>query len=290
MAKNIGVLIIAALFLIPLVTAAFPTHYDDYVNDFSAMFNANETANLRVMLNQVRVDTTAEVVVSTMVDCTLDYDTYATNLATNWGIGKSDKDNGLLILYCQNVKKLVVKTGYGLEGILPDSKIGRMLDDYYVPLRDSGQLNEGIISVTTQLVQVLEDNKAEIISGQTSGASSSKNIVITIIIVIFVALIIFAVYFRMLIGQNKTKKKGKNYGTFINIFSLLLLVIGAITGLIAFYIIGFILLIIIRIIGRNPASPFFVPVGRFGGGGIGGGSFGGGGFGGGGFGGGGASR
>ena len=73
-----------------------------------------------------------------------------------------------MILYSVSAKKIWVSTGYGLEGILPDSKIGGLLDDYYVPLRDSNKTIEGIISVTEQLVQVIEDNKAEVISGQAT--------------------------------------------------------------------------------------------------------------------------
>jgi uncharacterized protein len=280
--------IILLCILLPTVFATeFPNHYDDYVNDFAKIFSANQTAELRSMLNQVRADTTAEVVVVTVNNLSgYTAQEYTTKLATNWGIGKADKDNGLLILYALNENKIWVATGYGIEGILPDSKIGRMLDDYYVPLRDAGKVNEGIISVTEQLVQVLEDNKAEIISGQTSSANSTNTTSLAIIIIIVAIFIFFLATIKL---KSKKDNKKKKYGAYLNVFSIVLLVIYFFSGLFIFLIIAILLMILLRIFGRNPSSPWFVPVGSMGGSGSSGG-FSGGGFGGGGFGGGGAGR
>ncbi len=47
---------------------------------------------------------------------------YAINLAESWKIGGSDEDNGVLILLALTERKIDVEVGYGLEGVLPDSK------------------------------------------------------------------------------------------------------------------------------------------------------------------------
>lgn len=286
-------LVLVCLLIPTIIAAEFPSHYDDYVNDFAEMFNAEQTSSLRFLLNEVRTNTTAEVVVVTATDCTLDFDKYAVDLATNWGIGKADKDNGLLILYCQNVNKLVVKTGYGLEGILPDSKIGRMLDNFYVPLRDEGKLNEGIILFTEETAKVLQENREEIISGQAAGSKSNFGTWIFFILAILIIISIISVIKKSKIKSetnNKLKTKNKKkYGIYLNFLSIGLIVVYFISGIFAILVIAVILMILLRIIGRNPSSPFFVPVSS-GNGFSSGGGFGGGGFGGGGFGGGGASR
>jgi uncharacterized membrane protein YgcG len=54
----------------------------------------------------------------------------------------------MVMLYVKDVNKFWVATGYGLEGILPDSKVGRFLDDYYVPNKATGNLSEGILLST----------------------------------------------------------------------------------------------------------------------------------------------
>ena len=50
-----------------------------------------------------------------------------------WGIGKKDRDNGLLFLWSTGDRKVRVEVGYGLEGVLPDGKAGAILDTYVIP-------------------------------------------------------------------------------------------------------------------------------------------------------------
>jgi uncharacterized protein len=121
-----------------------------------------------------------------------------------WGVGKKDKNNGFLILYCLAENKIFAATGYGLEGILPDSKIGRLLDENYVPLRDSGNVQQGIIDFSNAIAQVIVDNKEEVLSGQ-AGAKASWNLDI-------VEIIIIILFLRWLIGAilSRVAKKSKN--------------------------------------------------------------------------------
>jgi uncharacterized protein len=261
--KN-GAIVFLLLFVLalPLISSAdtIPAYTDKYVNDFAKIFTEGEILDLRILLSELDQNTTAEVVVVTSSECGLDYDSYAMQIVDKWKIGKADKDNGLLILYCVDMKKIVVKTGYGLEGILPDSKVGRLLDDYYFPLRDLNQTKDGIISVTEQYAQVIYDNKAEVISGQAGSMSANPLGIVISVIVIFLlfGLILYFV-------SKRDKKKG--FGDFWT-----------------FFFVDFLVRMIIYSIvfgGRGKSS----------GQGFGGGGFsGGGGFGGGGFGGGGASR
>lgn len=251
-------LVIAVVFLaLSLVFGAeYPAARDKYVNDFAGVLSVGEAADLRNLLQGLEQETTAEVTFVSIADCGGDYDNYAVGLASEWGIGKSDKDNGLLELYCQSEKRFVIKTGYGLEGILPDSKIGRMLDESYVPLRDSGNLSEGIILFTGQIAEVISANKDEVLSGQAGKKESGEWIFFIILILAFFVIPgILRAIFRKKIEQRK-KQKQKPSGIWDILFWLW--------------------------VGRS--------VGRGSGSGSGGGGFGGGGFGGGGFGGGGASR
>lgn len=48
-----------------------------------------------------------------------DVDDYATELFSLWGIGKKDKDNGVLVLISINDRRAAIRTGYGAEGCFP---------------------------------------------------------------------------------------------------------------------------------------------------------------------------
>ena len=173
--KKFLLLLIIPFFLINISNAnaqELPDFQDKYVNDFASLFSANETQQLRTLLSEVEQNTTAEVVVVTInTTSPLVPAQYRTELFNYWKIGKEDKDNGLLILYALNENRIEVETGYGLEGILPDSKLGRMLDDYYVPYRDSGNVTNGIILFTQEVSKVIQNNSAEISSGQRTNPS-----------------------------------------------------------------------------------------------------------------------
>jgi uncharacterized protein len=70
----------------------------------------------------------------------------AVRLFKLWGIGKKDRDNGLLFLWSTGDRKLRVEVGYGLEGVLPDGKVGAILDAFVVPKFKAGDFDAGIIA------------------------------------------------------------------------------------------------------------------------------------------------
>jgi len=166
-------LLAASIAALPVAMAQqLPDWNDEYLNDFAGMFSAGEASQLRTLLVDVREQTTAQVVLVTVESVEpLEPSQYATELFTKWGVGDKEKDNGLLMLYAKKEKKFWVTTGYGLEGILPDSKIGRMLDESYVPLRDAGNVTTGMIAFAGDVVDVIIANKDEVLAGNAGGDS-----------------------------------------------------------------------------------------------------------------------
>ena len=67
------------------------------------------------------------------VDPSMTPDEFATALFEKWGIGKSDKDNGILILISRDDRAVRIRTGYVLEGAVPDIIAGRIIRDKMLP-------------------------------------------------------------------------------------------------------------------------------------------------------------
>jgi len=202
MKKAILLLLIFAIAANLVYAANFPTYTDKYVNDFAKVLSGNQSVELRALFSNVDSVTTAEVVFVSVQNCTpLTPSDYAIQLLNQWGIGKKDKNNGLLILYCSQENKIFAATGYGLEGILPDSKIGRLLDENYVPLRDSGNVASGIVQFSQAISNVVIDNKDEVIS-----EDSRNNNFVWIAVVLF---ILFFIFIFVLISRLKKLQKPK---------------------------------------------------------------------------------
>ena len=207
-------LIFLILILILNVSAQdFPTAYDKHVNDFAKIFNENEISALKNNLNILEQNTSAEVVIVT-VETTepLQPSQYKTELFNKWGIGNKEKDNGLLILYSVKEKRIEVETGYGLEGILPDSKLGRLLDDFYVPYRDKNQTNTGIILFTSEVSKVINGEGGN----ETSPLNSNFNLN-WIIILVFVLFIIFSMIRKIPKSTKRFCKKHNLEMTFLGV-------------------------------------------------------------------------
>lgn len=185
--KKIFILLIILFFAGNVSAQELPDYSDKYVNDFADLFNDNETEMLRTALIELEQNTTAEVVVVT-INTTFPSTPaeYRTKLFNYWQIGKKEIDNGLLILYSVNENRIEVETGYGLEGILPDSKIGRMLDEYYVPYRNEGQVAQGIIIFTQEVSKVILENSEEIYSAPEIRGYVSEILPYIIFIIIFI--------------------------------------------------------------------------------------------------------
>jgi uncharacterized protein len=272
--------------------AAFPAYTDLYVNDFAGVLDANQTATLRNYLSQLKEQTTAEVVVVTVNSLDgLPAIDYATQLGQTWGVGKKGNDNGLVILYAKTENKIAVATGYGLEGILPDSKVGRILDEYYVPNRDVGDSAQGVVDATLVYVNEIYQNKNEV--GATQGISLGFlgegifSIIFIIICLIFDAgLLGLAIFF-----DKKIKLIAVTIAFFVFLLSLVFMFLSMITFSNFGFIFAILFMLIMAAAGNIMGLKGSHGGGHWGGGFHSGGGFhGGGSFGGGGFGGGGASR
>jgi len=71
----------------------------------------------------------------------------AQRIATQWGIGERDKDNGALFLIAIEDRKFRLHLGYGLESVIPDSLAARWLDERARPRFREADYAGGILSI-----------------------------------------------------------------------------------------------------------------------------------------------
>lgn len=82
---------------------------------------------------------------------------YAVRAFTTWQLGDQKNDNGLLIVVAVNDRKIQILTGYGLEGVLPDVVVKRIIAEQITPLfkenNYAGGLQAGISKIDDILKQ-----------------------------------------------------------------------------------------------------------------------------------------
>lgn len=81
-------------------------------------------------------------------------DDAANLLFEQWGIGKKGQDRGLLLLNAIEERRIRVEVGYGLEGALPDGKVGAILDEFAVPMLREGRPGAAYFATVRELARV----------------------------------------------------------------------------------------------------------------------------------------
>ena len=127
-----------------------------YVNDFAGIISAENKNNLNFYLKELDKKTGAEIAVVTVASLKDNaIEDVSLEIGRKWGVGKKGKDNGVVILVATGDKKMRIEVGYGLEGIIPDGKSGRIRDDYMIPFFKQGDMEKGIVNGTMAVASVI---------------------------------------------------------------------------------------------------------------------------------------
>lgn len=67
-------------------------------------------------------------------------------LHRRWGVGKANRDNGIVLLWAPKLRQIYVSVGYGLEGVLPDARAGRIQRETMIPAFRRNDFDAGVIA------------------------------------------------------------------------------------------------------------------------------------------------
>ncbi|MFI5395435.1 MAG: TPM domain-containing protein [Candidatus Binatia bacterium] len=127
-----------------------------YVDDYVGVIDAPTTRYLEGLINELKQKTGAEIAV-VVVNSTapLTAFDYAMKIAEAWKPGGKGKDNGIVFLVAVKDHQMFVLTGYGLEGILPDGKVGEIRDQLVRPAFRQGDYSGGIRAATEEMSTII---------------------------------------------------------------------------------------------------------------------------------------
>lgn len=155
---------------------AVPPKSSQYVNDFAGILDPAAVSELTQAIVRVEQKTSAEIAVVTVPS--LDgrsVEDYAEELFQSWGIGKKDKDNGVLVLVAPNERKIRIEVGYGLEPILPDGLAGQIIREEFIPAFKQNAYKEGILSGTARVLEIIEKNEPAVASQSGEAPMDTKS-------------------------------------------------------------------------------------------------------------------
>jgi len=122
------------------------------ITDRVGVLDQDIRQRLARILDDVRERTGVEIAVLVVPSTAPDsIEDYSIAVFDHWKIGQQGKDNGLLFLVAVQDRRMRITTGYGLEAILPDGKVGEIRDRAIIPLFRAGRYADGIVQGTQAL-------------------------------------------------------------------------------------------------------------------------------------------
>jgi len=124
----------------------------DQANVLTAVEKQNLSQQIRDLYRQGKAQIGVIIVPTTGNEGIFDF---AMRVAEQWKLGSAKQDNGLLIAVAVNDHKLHIATGYGLEGVLPDILVNRIIRNQISPEFKQGQYGQGLQAGLNEIERIL---------------------------------------------------------------------------------------------------------------------------------------
>lgn len=155
-------LAILMVFLLPISIAhakEVPDHDTNYyLDELNVLSEETKTE-----INNQNLPDGAQIFVLTVKDLDEDPFDFSMKAFKKYQLGDKEKNNGLLIMLAETKTgkhHIQVITGYGLEEILPDGKVGRLIDEYIMPEFKKDNLDEGISQGFKAFSEIVEQTNS----------------------------------------------------------------------------------------------------------------------------------
>src|SRR5690606_733623 len=123
----------------------------DHANVFSSA-EKNKLENLLVSFENKTSNQIAVVTINTLSGNTIE--NAALKIFENNGLGQKDLDNGVLLLFAKNDRKVRIEVGYGLEGVLTDALSSRVIRQIMIPEFKEGKYAGGIEKGVNAIIHI----------------------------------------------------------------------------------------------------------------------------------------
>lgn len=176
-----------------------------YVSDPSHILSGSARDTINAVLGRLEASTGIETAVVMLPSIgEEDIFNFAHELFRQWGIGKQKSNNGLLILFVMDQRKVRFTVGYGLEGTMTDAMSKRIQMQRMVPRFKAGDWDGGMVDGVRAAAQVLDG------SMQPEPADDDDGMIGALIAV--AVMVGLAIFFIALLGEKqrcpKCRKKG----------------------------------------------------------------------------------
>ncbi len=114
----------------------FPITPLGWTSDYENIFSTEQILELDSMINVFEKETTNEIAIVTIDSSWTTaekFDSLILTIHNNWGVGKKNANNGILIGVSTGLRKIRISNGYGIEQKLTDFETKKIIDNFIIP-------------------------------------------------------------------------------------------------------------------------------------------------------------
>jgi len=215
--------LLAALWIWAVLVSlpAFPVHAREVpalsgrVNDLAEVLSPDVERTLEGRLEAYEASTGHQLAVLTVASLDGDpIEDFAIRVVEAWKLGRTEADDGVLLLVAVDDRKMRIEVGYGLEGAIPDLLASRIIREVLTPAFRQGDFDGGI-SRALDLLQRAAQGEAVRLPGRgaTGGPAPGISWLPLLFIVLMVVLRVVGGGSSAL-GRRGFRRGGFGYGGF----------------------------------------------------------------------------
>jgi uncharacterized protein len=127
------------------------------VTDLTGTLTREQAASLEQMLQSFEARKGSQIAVL-MVPSTAPeaIEQYSLRVAEQWKIGRKNVDDGAVLVVAKQDRTVRIEVGYGLEGVLNDATVNRIIDEFVVPRFRDSEFYGGISSALDRMMRLID--------------------------------------------------------------------------------------------------------------------------------------
>lgn len=130
-----------------------------WTNDYEDLFTEIEQTKFDSIISKFEKETSIEISIVTIDTIKVseeNFEDLTLHIAKTWRIGKTGKDNGILIGICNGYRRIRIQNGNGIEKIITDEETKNIIEKYFIPEFRKSEYYNGTLSGLCELIKLLK--------------------------------------------------------------------------------------------------------------------------------------
>jgi uncharacterized protein len=124
---------------------------------------------------------------------------FSIRLAEAWKIGRTGKDDGVILVVAKDDREMRIEVGYGLEGAIPDAIAKRIIAERITPRFRDGDFYGGLSEGVTTIIKLIEGEK---LPPPSAGAGGDTSFGVAEFFILLAGLVVTNAVVKALLGRT----------------------------------------------------------------------------------------